>query len=189
MSIEIDTVDRTTLPAEMLPLAKEQMRVASDKMDDYITGLIARTIDVFERQSGLSIFQATLMWSPDSFDTVNDDGVLVPVQPIIEWTAATDSGDVTDQFKIVGNKTGRATGLYLQRVDQSLPPSFDPVPVTLAMTVGCEAMDDIPLGALQAILDRVATLFTWREDLAEGNVIDVPQSDQTWFVGNWVPRV
>ena len=191
MSLEISgPIDRKTIPEAMLPLAKEQMRVLTATQDDFITGLIVRTIDVFERQSGLSIFAITALWTPDDFDSYTaGKGVVVPLQPLIGWTASDGTDDVSANYRIVGNKTGRATGLYLQSITPVWPLPYGGMPTAIVtLNAGCATLDDIQPGALQAILERVATLFLWREDLSEDTVHDMPASDQTWIVGNWVPR-
>jgi uncharacterized phiE125 gp8 family phage protein len=190
MSYKVSNIDRTSLPTALLPQAKSQMRVVSTNDDALITSLIARTIDIFERQSGLSIFEADVVWIPDNLDTIDiTKGVLIPVQPIKTWAAADGEGtDVTASYQIVGNDTGRATGLYFASKTATLP-SGDPTLPTLTMKVGYAAITEIPPATLEAILARTASYYAWREDLSETNVDEIPDFDQTWMVGHWVPRV
>ena len=185
MSYAINDIDHQTLATELLALAKKHMRVLSTTDDDYIKGLITRTIDVFERQSGLTVFATMATWEPDGFDVVTANGVLLPLQPVAKWTATDRQGnDVTGNYKLVGQATGRAGGLYLKPVNGGSTVTG----ITVELVVGVDAADDIPPAALQAILDRIASLYAWREDLTDATASDLPISDNIWLTGNWVPR-
>jgi uncharacterized phiE125 gp8 family phage protein len=185
MTYKITTVDRDTLAAEMLPLVKNQLRVLSATDDEFITGLIVRTIDVFERQSGLSIFLTSADWKPDEFDMVTSSGTMVPLQPIASWIARdTDGNEISDRYEMVGTMNGRAAGLYLRSIEKGVSTKG----ITVALVAGSTTVDEIPPGALQAILSRIASLYTWREDLSETAVNELALSDNVWMTGNWVPR-
>jgi uncharacterized phiE125 gp8 family phage protein len=186
MSYKVTTVDRNTLAAELLPLVKKQLRVLSTTDDEFITGLIVRTIDVFERQSGLTIFRTSADWKPDEFDPVSSSGVMLPLQPIANgWVARDSSGvDVTADYEIVGAMNGRAAGLYFRALESGKSTKG----ITVALVAGSASVEEIPPGALQAILSRVASLYAWREDLSETAVNELALTDNVWMTGNWVPR-
>lgn len=185
MSYRITSVDRNTLASDLLALVKQQLRVLSNTDDEFITGLIVRTIDVFERQSGLSIFTVEAEWKPDEFDTVTASGVMVPLQPVAVWTASDgDGNDVSADYEMVGTMNGRAAGLYLRSVVSGKGTKG----ITVALTAGSASVSAIAPGALQAILSRVASLYAWREDLTETAVNELALNDNVWMTGNWVPR-
>lgn len=189
MSYKIDNIDRTTIATAMLPMVKQQVRVLSNTDDIFLTGLIIRTIDIFQRASGMTIFKTDVTWMPDEFDTVTRSGVVVPVQPLIDWTAEDGSGvDVTGNYIIVGSAAGQGGHQFLRRYDSagSITSAFTTVIITAV--AGSETVDDISPAALQAILNRVATLYAWREDVADSTIQAMPESDQQWMVGNWIPR-
>lgn len=187
MSFKTSGVDRATLPAALLPVAKVQCRVDFTDDDALLTDLLARSIDLYERKTGLSIFKRDFAWGPDSFDVVTEDGVLCPVQPLGVLTVkdSTDT-DVSADYVLAGNQIdGQASGLYLQPVAAS-----GTMPDGLAITAEAGYTDatKIAPGTLDAIMRIVAHLYANRESVSELLLRETDWWMDDLIVGTWVPR-
>jgi uncharacterized phiE125 gp8 family phage protein len=188
MSYKLSGVDRTTLPAALLPKVKLHVRVDYTDDDALLTDLTARAIDLYERKTGLSIFKADFAWSPDGFDAVTDDGVLCPAQPLATL-AVTDSDnvDVTTAYQLAGNQIdGQASGLYLQPVDTS---ATMPDGLKVTAIAGYTDPTAIAPATLDSILRITAHLYANRESVSELLLRATDWWMDDLLVGAWVPRV
>lgn len=186
MSYVYASIDRTALPEELLDLQKTQMRVAYDDDDDFITGVIQRAISLFEKKSGQSIFQAEVEWIPDDHDSYSAQGARCPRQPVSDWTAADASADVTTSYTLTGR-----TGVYFCPVaTQSSAPGPEWFPgVTVTMTVGYAAVEDIDPSIIDIILRIGAHLYENRQSTTDISLEEVPLFLDDLLVDHWVPRV
>lgn len=186
MSYRITNRDTTALPTELLPLFKAQVRVDFTDDDVLLTSILARSIDLYERKTGLTIFSGTAEWSPDEFDNVTDLGIQVPLQPISVMTVEdADGNDVTSSFKIVGNQApGRASGLYfVPAADAEMP---DGLAATL--TLGAASAAEISPATLDSILRIGGHLYENREAISDLLLRDADWWADDLLVAGWVPR-
>jgi len=180
------SIDRATLPEEMLDLQKAQMRVAYDDDDDFITRVIQRAIALFEKKSGLSVFLAEVEWIPDGHDSYSAQGARCPRQPVSAWTANADAVDVSDSYTLTGR-----TGVYFCPIaEQSSAPGLEWFPgVLVTMTVGYATVEDMDPGVLDVILRMGAHLYENRQSTTDVNLEEVPLFLDDLLVDHWVPRV
>lgn len=186
MSYSYISIDRESLPGELLDLQKAQMRVTYDDDDDFITNVIQRAIALFEKKTGLSVFLAEVEWFPDGHDSYSVQGARCPRQPVSEWAAL----DAT-QIDVSGSYTleGR-TGVYFC---PGTPPNSVPGPdwfsgVTVTMTVGYAAVAEIDPSVLDLILRIGAHLYENRQSTTDVNLEEVPLFLDDLLVDHWVPR-
>lgn len=195
MSLTKLDVDRTVLPAALLPLAKAHLRVEFSRDDAYITQTIARAIDQFERKTGFSVFAADYEWSPGPFErrfyapAYLSGAWLVPVQPIVEpWAAEIPNGggaavDVTANYQLIGDiDSDRVGAQYFVG-----PPAAG---LAITFTAGFAAIEDLSPGLVDVILRRTAYLYEFREAVAAPGASGAMTAD--WWndelVGHWAPR-
>lgn len=186
MSYRVTSIDRATLPAALLPLAKLHARVDYDDDDPLIIDILGRVIDLIERKTGQAIFASAAEWTPDSFDVLTTHGVLVPVQPVAAMTVEdADGNDVVDQYKLVGNRIqGRAAGLYLARVDGGAIPAG----LVITMTLGNAAVTELVPAMVDSVMRFMAHLFANREAINDLLLRAADSWADDLISGSWVPR-
>ncbi|WP_376742125.1 hypothetical protein [Ensifer canadensis] len=173
-TVEIISIDRATLPGELLPIAKTHMRVSYNDDDAYIQLCLQRAIDLFERHSGRCVFETVAFWEP----VRSAQRLLLPLIPVQSFTAADATGnDVTNEYEIKG-------GDYFQRKDGA------PVPAGMMITLTCgfAAMADLPPSPVDITLRVSAYFYENRESVTSYGLEQVPQWMNDLLLGNWVPR-
>jgi hypothetical protein len=187
MSLSPTSIDRTTLPWSLLPLAKAHMRVTFDDDDQIIVFKLQHAIDLFERLTQFSVFKATYQWGPTLATGVegleaNTLGALVPLNRASSFTAKDEHAvDITAQYLLTG-----ASGLdpispqYLTTVVGGVSPS-------VTLTAGYAYPSEMPPSLIDIVLRIASYLYEWRE------VQNVPGVDNVAYAnsllsGFWVPR-
>jgi uncharacterized phiE125 gp8 family phage protein len=180
MGYDVTSVDRTALPAAMLDIAKQHIRVTWTTEDDYIKLCLVRAIDLVERHSGASIFPRAVSWTPDLVPLAWV--YRFPLQPVATWKAFNDLTEVTTEYEISVGSSVRP--VYLVHSDQSVPADG----VRIDFTTGF-AYADMPPQYLDPILRIAAQLYAYRESIDVSGLSAIPGWANDLLVGNWIPRV
>lgn len=171
--IEVISIDRATLPTELLPMAKTHMRVSYNDDDAYIQLCLQRAIDLFERHSGQFAFETVVLWTPYR----SAQRLIVPCIPVQSFVASDSAGlDVTNEYRIRGD--------FFERVDGA------PVPAGLmiTLTAGYAAMADLPPSVIDISFRVAAFYYENREAITSYSLEQTPQWMNDLLLGNWVPR-
>jgi len=191
MTIARISVDRRTIPQELLSLAKDHMRVTEPDDDRIIVHKLAASIDIIERLTGFGIFRAEWEWTPGTLGAADTalglpSGSVAEAFPVLrvgEWSAKDDADvDISDDYTVIGDGDPEAiTPQYL-----SAAASSDVEPIVGAVT-GFATASDVPPMILDTILRLTAYLFEFRE------IQNVPGVDNVAYANSlithwWVPR-
>lgn len=198
------SIDRTTLPAALLVLAKAHMRIDFADDDALITQKLAASIDLFERLTGYGVFAADWEWSPSASDAVPPGGALaegcnrcagaagllgsgpyavVPVMRVSGFTATNDADDdIAASYALLGDENpDTVSRQYFAQV------ATVEGEATITLSTGFAAIDDLAPGILDVVLRICAWLYEFREMGLMAGIDDVPQAN-TWLTQYWVPR-
>jgi uncharacterized phiE125 gp8 family phage protein len=173
-------LDRTALPAALLPLVKSHLRVDGTYDDLYITDAIKRAISWFERVTNVSVNPVTWQWTPSDGDFC-EEVATVPVSPVNSFTvAANGSGDVSANYALTSMST-HGIGLY------AIEGAFA-AGMVVTMPSGYADADAIDPGITDAILRYTAHLFENREILVPGTEAQSPGWMTDVISTYWMPR-
>jgi hypothetical protein len=194
MSLSRTSIDRTTLPAALLPLAKQQMRVTFTDDDSLITFKLQHAIDLFERLTGYAVYRASWTWAPGTdewikpetapADLTGSSWAPVPVMRTTAFAVKDSSNvDVSASFAVSG----------LGSVD-SIAPQYAYPKVTGAtaapiftLTAGFVDQATIAPSIVDIIIRIAAWLYEYREVQNVPGIDNVPYANSlitTW----WAPR-
>lgn len=174
-------IDWETLPAALLPVAKQHMRVEFSRDDEYIKLCLKRAIEYFELYSGQLVFKASVDWSPAARQAAF---VQCPVLPVSDQSAKDAEGlDVSADYKIV--QVGSAT-VYPRFASVNGSSIRDGIAVILA--VGFDDVVKMPPEILDKVLRIAATLYENRETVTTP-IQTMPFWLNDLLIGSWVPRV
>jgi hypothetical protein len=180
MGHSITSIDRTTLPEALLPLAKAHMRVTFTDDDEVITKYLQFAISYFEQFSGWRVFGADVAWSPVNSTTASR--YQCPVQPVSDFTVMSAAVDVSSQYALeMGDP---AAPVFLVHSDGTPFPSD----AAVALVAGYEDPDDIEPNALGNILRIASTLYEHRESTTTLSVDQMPSWANDMISGLWIPR-
>lgn len=162
------SINRTALPAALLPTVKAHCRVEFSRDDQYLTGVAGRAIDLFERLTEWAVFQRLYKWSISA-----DEGAdfassgwgegwawRLPLAPVTISKAVIEPGgiDVTSEYSIVANvPDGRGESFMVRELGKP-----DPMP-SVVLQGGYALPDDMPPGVLDFTLRASAWLYENRE--------------------------
>lgn len=183
MTWRIVDIDRATIPDALLPLVKAHLRVDFADDDTIIKSYVTMAIDMFERFTGWRVFETTVSWLPvPSTYAHAQNAYVTPVQPIHDFTAASNSTDVTAQYEIL--QAGEVEPVWLSRIDKT------PFATDLAVTLlaGYADADDLPPPALEATLRLTGTLYENRESVAPSSLNMMPEWANDLLAATWIPR-
>jgi len=175
------TVDRTTLPGDLLPMFKTHCRVTFADDDAYLTLCLQRSIDLFERHAGWFVFGNTTVWVP--LVTSTTTRVALPVQPVSDFIVTLDSVDISDEYRMLRGSTA-TTPWYLERKDGGVIPSG----LENTLTVGYAAMADLPPSVIDIAFRIGGFFYENRESISSYTLDQVPQWMNDLLLGNWIPR-
>jgi uncharacterized phiE125 gp8 family phage protein len=171
-------LDRITLPAMLLPLARAHLRVDGNYDDAYITDAIKRAISWFERATNVSVNPVTWTWKPDSINFCN--GVArVPITPVPSFTVDAN-GDVSANYQIETMST-HGVGIY------GLVGSFVSG-MAVAIPSGYANADELDPGITDAVLRYTSHLYENREILVPGTDAQTPGWMTDVISTYWMPR-
>jgi len=158
------TIDRTTLPTALLPLAKEHARVRHARDDALLTSLVADAIDVVERRCSINVFAATYSLRLDACrqETASDGSGLTryafPVNNVN--TATVSDGAAVDQsaaYTVEQADYGGAGEAWM------VGPAISGTGWTAVVEVGMDDPDDLAPAVRVAILRLTAAFYEARE--------------------------
>lgn len=156
--------------------AKRQLSITSSDDDDLLTELIAAATDHVERQTGLVLSRREVI------ETVRPDRERrLRSWPIVSVDAVLYRGrDDVEQLLAIGLHrldVGRRPGALI--VSPATPHPARCVPLTVVMTAGYAAPEEVPATVLQAILVLVAEFYANRE---AGAISDTAQRSLNWLL-------
>jgi hypothetical protein len=184
--IVASSLDRTVLPAALLPIAKSHLRVDGTYDDAYITDAIGRAISWFERVTNVSVNPVTWIWAPaqssvPAFGLFYNSVASVPVSPVnsfaVKDAAAADisAGYTITTMSTHGVGLYALSGMFLAGMSVSIPSGF----ATLT------ALDP---GITDAVLRYTAHLYENREILVLGTDAQTPGWTLDVIATYWMPR-
>jgi uncharacterized phiE125 gp8 family phage protein len=181
MSYTILTVDRDALPANLLPLAKQHLRITFDDDDETLTHYLRHAIRQFENFSGWQISMAEVEWLPE---TAGQACVSSPIQPVSGFTVDDAGVDVSADYEL---RTGldMTAPVFLCRKDDAAFPAG----IKVGLVAGYVDADDLDPAAESAVLRIAATLYEHRESVTTLSVEQMPFWMNDILCGIWVPRV
>jgi uncharacterized phiE125 gp8 family phage protein len=179
-----ESIDRTTLPAAFLPLAKSQSRIEHDRDDALVTEHLAQAIDDVERLTNACIFERETELEGDQLG----DPVLAWATPVARtWLAlpfnnvsalvVTDAigVDVSTSYRIKQRDLGGVGTAWLQGPD--VAPA---APILFAFTAGMGTIDEIAPALRRLILRRAAALYEFREAALPLTADDLAREPALW---------
>jgi uncharacterized phiE125 gp8 family phage protein len=181
--ISIISRDEFALANELLPAAKQYMRIFHCDEDPGIALLIGAAMGQFERTRGMTLFPTQYLWTVEG-DFIDGAINVTPEQritPISLWTAAADAGDVSAQYSLAQTGLHGAVFYSLKGEAQS--------GLALTITAGYASADLIPASIAELIFRLTSTYYEYREKFTPGNLERHPDWDNQEMAGFWVPRV
>ncbi|WP_042778894.1 hypothetical protein [Sinorhizobium fredii] len=187
MKIKRDTpVDRTIIPAALLPAFKTHCRVEFSRDDQYLTQALARALDVFERLTEFHVFGVSYIWTPD-WPTGSTERLRLPLQPV-EAMVVTDvdgNTDISASYEIVGEVgTDQVAQQWLQPVSGA---SWPAASASVKLTIGYADAAAVPPGIVD-IAFRVGSFLYENRDMTAITAVDVMAYANSFITGYWVPR-
>jgi hypothetical protein len=179
MSYTVTSIDYDALPDEMLPFAKQHMRVTFTDDDATISRYLRWAIGQAEQVLGISLNPATVTWTPDLADL---SAYPFPLQPVASFSVTADSIDMTADF--IKNDTGLVTPPLLIHVDGTPFPDD----TTVAFVAGVTTSDEMTPNIEASIYRIAATLYENRESITTLTLETMPLWLNDMLVGTWVPR-
>jgi hypothetical protein len=172
------TEDWTTLPAALLPVVKDQLRIDFDDDNAIITRHIQWAIGYCQDFTGLQIFEADVAWTPGSACSRYQ----CPAQPVSAFTVTSDAVDVSADYAL---DSGALTSpVWLVRSDGT-PFAAD---AAVTLTAGYADADLIPPNLYGNLLRVSATLYENRESISAISLDQVPFWLNDMIGGLWLPR-
>ena len=163
------------LPDQLLPFAKEHLRVEFDRDDGYIKESIAQAIDEVESATNISIHFATWKWWLPKCGCLE-----VPKTPVrcirLADSTVIDENLVTS-FYGGPDEPGRIT------LDHTVSEEF------VFLDVGYAEKIQVPPRIITAIFALVGDLYENREAVMMGNYSPHPELSRRMTTGLWVPSV
>jgi uncharacterized phiE125 gp8 family phage protein len=191
MSWQVESIDRTTLPAALLPTVKDHCRVTFADDDNILKVYTSVAVAQLEKVWGFPMYAVSGVWLPEVPTLVADmpDGVPpyklpTPITPASSFTSKDADGvDNTAAFRLI-NKGQIELPNYLATVNGSTFPAG----VEVALVGGYAAEADMPPEALGAVLQVTARLYEFRENVQSFSVNLMPMWLNDLLVGLWQPR-
>jgi len=191
MSTTLVSVDRTALPASLLPLAKTHMRVEFSRDDEYIKLCLARGIDFFERTTELVVNPTKWEWVPwlgAGITLPNEAGGYgwqIPFQPAPTWKVydVKNGVDISAGFSMLAYAPADQYGVRWLVASAGQPTASPFVDITL----GYADAASMPPGILGFVLEAAGWYYENREIGPMPGVDGVSYLNQL-LTGYWVPR-
>jgi uncharacterized phiE125 gp8 family phage protein len=179
-SIVISLNDPAVLPAALLPIAKQQMRVDGTYDDAFITSVIARAIDWFERLTNVTVDPSTYVWTPDQWNFTDQAIARFTESPVTNMTAKIGTTDATASYSVTTMST-HGVGIYALNGAWASG-------LAITFKSGYADQTVLPAGILDAVLRYGAHLYEHREIL----VPTVQAANPGWMTDvistYWMPR-
>jgi uncharacterized phiE125 gp8 family phage protein len=185
VSLAVIDVDRDALPAALLPLAKQHMRIDGSFEDAFITSVLARAIARFQQLNDVTVNPSTFTWTPPAAAFNGQGGATLPVRPVSAFTATVpgdpDPVDVAADYALA-LKWDSPYGVPVQLLTGAAADGL-----TVGLTAGYADLAGLPPEVQDVVLRHAAHLYEHREILLPGSEYVAPdlKLDATW----WMPRV
>ena len=168
-----------SIPDDLLPIAKQHMRVDFDDDDEIIKRYLAYAIASIENELGWTIEQADVVWSPVLIADVSR--YPTPVQPVSDFVATVGPDDVSAAFEL--QSTSKVSPVWLVHTDGTAFPEG----IAITLTAGFTA-DTLPPDIEAIVLQVAATYYEYRESVTALNLDPMPYWLRTLLDGLWIPR-
>ena len=180
MSYSIASVDYEALPAALLDLAKQHMRVDFPDDDVVIKEYLQWSIGYCEQFWALQIFAAEVDWIPAPAGGCSR--YQCPVQPVSAFVVTSDGADVSSGYAL---QQGALTQpVWLVKNDGA---NF-PADAAVNLTAGYTDAAAMPPAARANILRVAGTLYEHRESVSTLTLDQMPFWLTDMLAGLWVPR-
>jgi uncharacterized phiE125 gp8 family phage protein len=174
------TPDWTTLPAALLDMAKQHLRVDHSVEDALITDKLAQSIGLLEHVWGLSIFSAAVDWQPDL--ATGAASYQCPLQPVSAFTVVVDAVDVSSEYAL--ESASLTEPVWLVHSDGT---AFA-ADAAITLTAGYADMASLPPPMRAGILRVAGMLYEYRESVTALDLEQMPSWMSDLMSGLWVPR-
>jgi uncharacterized phiE125 gp8 family phage protein len=172
------TEDWTTLPAALLPVVKEHLRLDFDDDDATLTRYIQWAIAYCQEHTGLQIFEADVAWTPGDAASRYQ----CPAQPVSAFGVISATVDVSADYAL---QSGALTAPVWLVHSDGTPFAAD---AEVTLVAGYADADLIPPALYGNILRIAATLYENRESISAISLDQVPSWMNDMITGLWVPR-
>lgn len=173
----VQTEDWSTLPAALLPLAKQHLRVEGTDEDLLITDQIAQAIAYLQTVWGFQVFGADGVWLPAD---ISSSRLQCPAQPVSAFVVTSAAVDVSSEYAL--QTVGTATWLV-----HSDGTPF-PLDAEVALTIGYADVEAMHPQVKANILRKTAELYEHRESITTESLAQMPSWLNDMMAGLWVPR-
>jgi hypothetical protein len=179
------TIDRSALPAALLPEIKTHCRVEFNRDDAYLTRAAGRAIDLFERLTEWGVFERHFTWSITAAEGAAHNGGwrwLLPIAPVTAIKADANGDDVSSQYKVVTASPDMVAQAWMVR-DLGEP---DPMPV-IDLQTGYKTLEELP----PSILDFIFRASAWLYENREANLMPgayMMAYANSLMAGQWLPK-
>jgi uncharacterized phiE125 gp8 family phage protein len=174
------TPDWTTLPAALLPTAKQHMRVDFTDDDEIITNYLQFAISYFENQTGLAVFGSTVAWLPNVATGASQ--YQCPAQPVSSFVVTSETVDVSSEYAL--QSASPIEPVWLVKSDGTAWPAD----AAVDLVVGFTAAAQIRPSVLGDILRIAASLYEHRESISTLSLEHVPFWMNDLLTAHWIPR-
>jgi len=176
------TPDWITLPAALLPIAKEHLRITFNDDDASISRMIGFAIGYFENFNGVAVFGGAVAWSPPL--TTGASKYETPIRPVASFTISSvlGGGNVAPLYGLEASSP--IAPVYLARLDGTAFHSD----AVISLVVGYADATKLPPTVLASILRVTATLYENRESISAIPLDQMPFWLNDLMGVHWIPR-
>jgi len=165
--LKLISSDFDILPSQILPAAKEHLRVEFDRDDQYIKGAIARAIAEIESVTDLTINSSQWQWQPTSCYTTRYIRIpKIPVRQLLD-------SDLQEVEIIWNDPIGYIEGSKIGN--------------RFTIVAGYADIKQLPPAVMNAILMLTGTLYEQREAVQAGSFNELPDMANRLMAGLWRP--
>ncbi len=181
MGYNVTATDYDALPAEMLPFAKQHMRVDFTDDDATITRYLRWAIGQAEQVIDCRVNPVDVAWTPPLESGLSR--YQFPLQPVLSFVVkAADGTDISAGFEIVGGSF--TDPVWLSHSDGT---PF-PADCTITFKAGVATSDDLMPNIEASVYRIAATLYENRESISTLSLEAMPGWLNDLLVGTWLPR-
>lgn len=170
------------LATDLLPLAKQHMRVTFSDDDALIERYLNWAIDFTQNELGLQIHPLEYPWEPVTVTPAADRYVL-PIQPVRSFVLTSGGIDVSAQYAIEQRGKISAPAWLIRKDGQPFPED-----AAVVLSAGFATIGQMPPQMESAIFRIAGMLYEHRESVTTISLDPVPYWFRDLLHGLWVPR-
>ena len=178
------TSDYAALPAALLPIAKEHLRVLFNDEDASITRMIGYAIGYFENFCDVSVFGGSAVWSPVLTTGASAYEIPTQLRPVSSFTVTSVLGGGTVSSLYELRSSSPVAPIWLARKDGT---AFH-TDAVITLAIGYAGAAAIPPSVLGTIMRVTATLYENRESISAVSLEQMPFWLNDLMGAHWVPR-